>query len=278
MRITRENFISNRETLSNKNIITQTKVSAINSKVASVNGLSPLYRTEKTKRVPFGSLHLLTIKLKKLMPNGKYDSIPASFIQLFEKDPIDRERILELQNQWGDKTKYGDKIIHDFLKHDSEKEAFFATEMVDPKNSEKKITCLMKTTNPEKPRIKRLFEINFIQASPDIVGSKPQEIIHSGIMGVFSIVRIANDHGFRRITVKSTNDKFYKKIGFKKAGSITKQSSYFELERKDFKPFLKKNEEKYSLNKEYLPQKPAEQEKTSKFPHFRLPRLIFKHA
>lgn len=276
MKIQRESFINRREALSNRKKITQDKVAVV--KKLSLDSVAFSYKTGRAKKVSFGSIPLFKIKLKKLMPNGKYDFIPASFIQLFEKDPQDKELILELQKQWAGKTKYGDDIISDFLKHDTEREAFFATEIIDPETSSQKITCLMKATNPKNSKISRLFKIFFIQASPDIVGSKPQEIKGSGAMGVYALVKIAKVNGFKRIKVNSTNDKFYKEIGLKKVGAITKKSSYFELERKAFKPFLRKVEGKYSLNEEYFPQKPAEQEKSGKFSHFRWPRLIFKHA
>lgn len=277
MKIQRESFINRREALSNRNKITQDKVAAV--KKLSLDSVAFSYKTGRAKKVSFGSILLFKIKLKKLMPNGKYDFIPGSFIQLFEKDPQDKERILELQKQWGDnKTKYGETIINDFLRHDSEKEAFFATEIMDPETSSQKITCLIKATNPENPRRKRVFKINFIQASPDIVGSKPQEIKGSGAMGMYGIVKLAKKYGFKRVTVDSTNNKFYKEIGLKKVGEITKKSSYFELERKNFKPFLKKNEEKYSLNKDDSLINPAKSERPVKHSHFRLASLIFRNA
>lgn len=230
-----------------------------NFKIASTRSLLPktlpLNQLQKSKNISFSSNPLYNIHLKKLMPNGKYDFITASFSQLVKKDEKDEECILKLKKAWAENTKYGAYISNDFLKDNSSKESYFVTEIMDSKMEPyEKVTCIMETTNPGKSKSRGFFNVNFMQASPEIANIKKPKFKGSGELSLYCIAQMAKKFGYEKIRVVSFNDNFYKKMGFKRKlgykriGKYDIKVLFYELPSSNFDSFIKRVSKKYHLN------------------------------
>lgn len=219
--------------------------------------------------LPFKANPLYNINLRKLMPNGEYELTPALFCQLIKRSKTDKKCILNLKKIWEDTTEYGGGIFKDFLEDKSSKASYFCTELIDPKiGLDKRITCIVKTTNPKNPENKDSFFVKFMQSSPEIANIKDPPIKGSGELCLCELVKIAKENGFKEIKLSSTMDSFYEKMGFEKYENIVppyrldflKFDSFIErikkygnivtryrLDSSQFDSFIERVEKKYEL-------------------------------
>lgn len=206
--------------------------------------------------ISFGTNPLYSIKLKKLIGPEKYETINAKFSELAADSIDDILAICKVNDNWPriGKTQYSGLISENFTQGKEPERAHFVIETVDAaKELANRITCLVETTHPTKVLNKDVFKIHFIQASPDIVNIKPSPIKGSGELSLYGAVRLANENGFKRIQLDSSNDSFYEAMGFKRAGNMydvcefENEGGIYRLSSRKFGQFLKKIENKYDI-------------------------------
>lgn len=215
-------------------------------------GILPSTPATKTKSVSFSGNPLYKINLKKKKPNGEYETIPALFCQLIKNNRKDKKIIAKLRKSWRNETTYGNDISMGFLKYKSNRESYYFTEIIDPeKNPNKKITCIVKSTNPNQPKNKDVFMIEYLQSSPDIADVKNPPIKGSGELCLYSLIKIAKQYGFKEVRLSSTKYGFYEEMKFeviKRYGKDGKIAAEYRLDASNFDSFIERVEKKYNLN------------------------------
>lgn len=196
----------------------------------------------------FGKKKLYSINLRKMQEDGTYDFIPAFFSKLNPKNEDDKYLMEKLQGFWSPKRSRNmtEDIVEDFFTTPKNKEhSFYIIEKNDDEfyvDTFCRTTSVVETTNP-KSRDKSKFEINYIQANPDIVNSDTPEIKGSGEMMIYSCVKEAKKHGFHMVEIYSKNDDFYDHIGLIERPS----AHYFSLYKEEYDYFLNRIKQKYNL-------------------------------
>ncbi len=209
----------------------------------------------QSKAVPFTANPLYDINLRKLTNDVDYKNIPAKFSELIIGDDIDHSAMKKLKELWKHITDYGSTFADNFDKQKAEK-SYYLTEVVDDSKSlYDRITCVVETTNPKKSANKDVFDIHLLQASPKLANKQASEIKGSGELSLYGAVKVAKENEFKKISLISTNDSFYDKMGFEKVDMLDPDESMFneggiyELAADKYDDFLNKIEQKYNLSK-----------------------------
>ena len=198
----------------------------------------------------FKGTPLFPVNIKTKQDDGTFKLSPAYFVELDYFDDNDCNLMLKINNRWLAKERFSDyasSICRNFFKAQRGpwSRRFFAIQL---DNSQKddyvKTASIMETTNPERFP-KTYLEINFIQSATALVpGFSPVKAKGAGEQLIYGAVKLAQAYDLENISVFSTNDDFYEKIGLRKIHKYN-DGTYYGVFYQNFDKFTKQIEEKY---------------------------------
>ncbi len=201
----------------------------------------------------FGSKEIFPIKLRKNYSSNNYKLVPASFSSISFNDDDDWRAMDKAFYEWSSPCGQGSYIknIVDDFETPQAYHSCYITELKDENGDlYDRMTSVMQTTNPN-IKAKDEFEIFYVQSSPDILYSPFQPPVKgAGELAIYGAVRLAKENFFKLVSLLSTNDSFYYQIGFLKSKNNESDmpTTKFELPCEKYDEFLKRVEDKYSLN------------------------------
>lgn len=205
-----------------------------NNKFSTINNVKP----------NFGSVKVDSLNLLKKVSNDTFTPVKATFSELIPDDAKDVEFVKKLKDAWKGATEYGTEICDGFLQKIKDSR-FFVTEIVE--NGKKKVTNIMQLNFP-KTRYANDVELKYLQSAPDIADKLSSAPIKgSGETAMYEIAKIAKNGNYDGISLMSTNDRFYEKIGMADLGSYDDHSLY-GLAKNKLDWFMARIAKKYDLN------------------------------
>ena len=173
--------------------------------------------------------------------------LPAQICEL-NHSQCDSNLLLNLNSYWRD-TAYTSDIVDDF--YSGYKSKYFAVALGD-------------SVNVKPDDIKSIVEfdviydkdddegycyINFLQSAPEIADNKRSPIKGAGALALYAVVDYAKRNNFRKVSLFSSNNAFYEKMGFENDGRACKHLNNcdFHLDRRDFDWFLNEIRKKYGF-------------------------------
>ncbi len=202
----------------------------------------------KTKQIAFKSIPLYKVNVKRLMPNDKYQLVPAYFSELDPRSPLDKEAVRSLKRKYESSTKYFTRMTDVFLEGWNDFYSNYVIETVDEAGRlGDRITSLMLTYKPTINHKNEPFGIAFLESIPTIYNSSKPSIKGSGELSVYGAAKIADKYGYNSVMLTSTNDSFYDKIGFKKVLQRDRSDDYF-LPKQDYVDFCQEKMKKYGFS------------------------------
>ncbi len=227
---------------------------------------------EKSYNSPsFKSIPLYKINLKKMTQEGSYEKTAAFFCKLDPDSSKDILAIKELRDKESMRADYFGVMTSAFLNERNRTNSLFSYYTIQLKSLGDKlsdqITCLMQVLEPASPN--RPMMLEFIEKKPSLNKGHNAQIKGSGELSLFGLSKIAKKKNFDKLMLCSTNDEFYRHVGFKEFEDETLFYD-FGLEKSDFAEFAKKVSKKYEMryvDKEKTPKlaQPQAIKKTSIF-------------
>ncbi len=204
-------------------------------------------RSTSINTVAFKSQPIYKLKIKKLMPDGRYNLVPALFSKLDSNSHIDIEAIKKIKAQESKNSDYFGNMAGYFL-NKSTSDSFYVIELLDDgiKNLSDRITCLMQVDKISKKTKEEPLFISFIESKSNIVRAINPEVRGSGELGLYGLVKLAKKNKKKTVELFTSNESFYKKMGFKRllGSSFTPK---YELNIENYDYFINRVEEKYEI-------------------------------
>ncbi len=196
----------------------------------------------KSNDIAFGAKFLYKVKLKDRITK---EPIQA---QVFEMDfsKSDKNLLTRLLEKWK-MTEYFYSIFSDY--NEGRKSKYLAVALGESKSlDENNIKSLVEFQRGMIGRKKRC-EVLYLQCSPEIANNPKSPIRGAGEVALFGVVKYAKKNKHSEIVLFSTNNEFYKRIGFIPEDEVcaTMPCCNFSLENQDYDNFLKNVKAKYNF-------------------------------
>lgn len=202
--------------------------------------ISILNSQQRYSKISFGEKPLYNINLKKRQENDEYVHTSGTFSQIDPNNEDDEQLVTDIKENWG-VSSYSYEIAEEFLHPYMSKNSSFYIVKQDTLTQTNNTTCIASTTNVD-DEDKSIFEIEYIQSSPEIAFEKDSKIKGSGEIMIYGCVKEAQKYGFEKVAIFSANDSFYKHIGLNKS-----QNNWFELPSSKYDEFVERIEKKYKI-------------------------------
>ena len=201
------------------------------------------YHSNIHKTPSFGSIRLFKTTLRKVLPTGEVENIPAYFSKLTQKDT----KMMESINGIWKNLRYGDIIMSDFMgytakgyrKYDQAIEPgihknFFVIERANEKNPIKRIASILETNVHD-----NYIYLECLQSASKL--NSDGIIKGAGERMLENIVKYAQKVKRNNIELVTHIGSWYRKLGF----YAPKDIGACYLEKKDFNKLIKKISDKY---------------------------------
>lgn len=207
-----------------------------------VQGLGNCDSFEKSNDVNFGAQKLYDVNLRRRTTGRKLKA------QVFALDSSARDKNLffNLYLGWG-VTQYALPMYQNY--HRGGKDKFIAVSLGNEPHP--RAGNIQSVVNFKDVRVKGKKEcrIIYLQSAPNIADNPKSSVRGAGEVALYAVVKYAKKNKCSRISLLSTNNDFYERIGFKmgvKSHPLSNICEYY-LEEKDYNAFLGMIEKKYSF-------------------------------
>lgn len=200
---------------------------------------------EKSNPVSFTSRHIMDVNLKRRTTKNP---IQAQVRELDFSSQDDR-LMFSLSSMWA-RTLYMESVLKNYFKGGANRFYIVAEGQKDDiKASDVKSILFFKDVVKDG---KKQCRLEFLQAAPEIADNEKSSIRGSGELALYAAVHHAKETGCRQVTLTSTNDEFYDKVGFEMGvkKDYKKAGWPYYLDEKDYDWFLEKVEKKYGFKNE----------------------------
>ncbi len=198
----------------------------------------------KSVQPNFGQIKLDKVKLRVKSADGSYQLADAFVSKLESKSIRDKKLLDKLYDNWYN-TEYTHNVIVRFNQLKDFSNLYITKLKKNCKALKDNICSLIETTNPKANDRRDDFVIKYIQAAPEIANKSDKPVKGAGELAVYEAVKTAKENNYKRISLYSTNDNFFTKLGFEK----DENSHNFVLKKDKFDSFLEKVEQKYEIKK-----------------------------
>lgn len=200
------------------------------------------YQTKNNSKMQnFGMRKIDDVKIMRRLADGALKPIKATFSELEFDNPKDIKLVNDLKQEWGKDTKYTNAFALRFLQKE-EDSRFFVSEIIE--GGKKKIANIMQVMMPNGTS-KSYMEIELLQSAPDIADKAITSPIRgSGAVAMYEATKLAKNNDCSHISLFSTADRFYEKIGMEDNGSVA-GISLFSLAKNRYDSFMENIVRKY---------------------------------
>ena len=201
---------------------------------------------KKLNKQNFGAVKIDTVNLLKRVGKDTFTPIQATFSELKMNDKKDIAFVKNLKKLWSGKTEYGDRICNNFLSKVKDNARYFVTEVVD--GAKKKVTNILELDiESSKYYPTPSVDFHYMESDPEIANKfDASPIKGSGQIALYETAKLAKKEGYSGISLLSTNDRFYEKLGLQDLGE-SDNLRQFGLHPKRYDAFIDKIAQKFGL-------------------------------
>ena len=202
----------------------------------------------------FGSQPVYPINFKMMRRDGNFSLLKGNFSKISLYDQGDYVALEKAASLWDDITLgnvcYIKSIVSDF-KNPKPYMDYYITETRTPTDDlYSRLTSVVEVTNPQIPD-KDFFSIFYVQSAPvNSYFSRILPLKGAGELAIYGAVKLAKENGFKKVSLFSSNNAFYDKIGMPRIKKYNEQifTTPYLLKEEDYDKFMGNIERKYSLN------------------------------